>query len=99
MPRSRQRSFAIYGTEVYPDATFTLRLAFGQVKGYTEQGKQIPPWTTFTGLYERSKEQGNVPPFELPQRWVDARANSIWPPRSTSSPPPTSSAAIPAVPS
>ena len=65
--------FAIYGTEVYPDATFTLRLAFGQVKGYTEQGRQIPPWTTFTGLYERSQEQGNVPPFELPQRWVERK--------------------------
>ena len=65
--------FAIYGTEVYPDATFTLRLAFGQVKGYTEQGRQIPPWTTFAGLYERSREQGNVPPFELPQRWVERK--------------------------
>jgi hypothetical protein len=63
--------FAIYGTEVYPDATFTLRLAFGQVKGYTEQGRPIPPWTTFAGLYERAKEQGNVPPFELPQRWIE----------------------------
>jgi hypothetical protein len=65
--------FAIYGTEVYPDATFTLRLAFGQVKGYTEQGKQIPPWTTFAGLYERTQEQGNVTPFALPQRWIDRK--------------------------
>ena len=62
--------FAIYGTEVYPDATFTLRLAFGLVKGYTEQGKQIPPWTTMAGLYERAQEQGNQPPFELPERWI-----------------------------
>jgi len=65
--------FAIYGTEVYPDATFTLRLAFGLVKGYTEQGKQIPPWTTFTGLYERAQEQGNRDPFELPQRWIERK--------------------------
>ncbi len=65
--------FALYGTEVYPDATFTLRLAFGQVKGYTEQGKQIPPWTTFAGLYERAQEQGNVPPFELPRRWIERK--------------------------
>ncbi|MCX5643563.1 MAG: S46 family peptidase [Phycisphaerae bacterium] len=65
--------FAIYGTEVYPDATFTLRIAFGRVKGYTEQGRQIPPWTTFAGLYERAKEQGNVPPFKLPQRWIDRK--------------------------
>jgi hypothetical protein len=65
--------FALYGTDVYPDATFTLRLAFGQVKGYTEQGRQIPPWTTFAGLYERAQEQGNVPPFELPRRWVERK--------------------------
>jgi hypothetical protein len=65
--------FAIYGTEVYPDATFTLRLAFGLVKGYTEEGKQIPPWTTFAGLYERAQEQGNRDPFELPQRWIERK--------------------------
>jgi hypothetical protein len=62
--------FAIYGTSVYPDATFTLRLAFGQVKGYEEAGKQVPPFTTFAGLYERAQEQGNQWPFELPQRWL-----------------------------
>ena len=62
--------FAIYGTDVYPDATFTLRLAFGQVKGYVDNGAQVPPWTTFTGLYERAREQGNQYPFELPQRWL-----------------------------
>jgi hypothetical protein len=62
--------FAIYGTGVYPDATFTLRLAFGQVKGYVDAGEQVPPLTTFTGLYERAQEQGNVYPFELPQRWL-----------------------------
>jgi len=66
--------FAIYGTNVYPDATFTLRLAFGPVKGYTEQGKQIPPWTTFAGLYERSQEQGNQYPFELPPRWIKQKS-------------------------
>jgi hypothetical protein len=65
--------FAIYGTEVYPDATFTLRLAFGQVKGYTEQGRQVPPWTTFTGLYARAEEQGHQDPFKLPQRWVERK--------------------------
>jgi hypothetical protein len=65
--------FAIYGTEVYPDATFTLRLALGQVKGYMEQGKQVPPWTTFAGLYRRAEEQGNVPPFNLPPRWIERK--------------------------
>ncbi len=73
MPSSPTARFAIYGTQVYPDATFTLRLAFGVVKGYTEQGKQIPPWTTFAGLYERAQEQGNQDPFELPQRWIERK--------------------------
>jgi hypothetical protein len=62
--------FAIHGTDVYPDATFTLRLAFGQVKSYVDAGEQVPPWTIFKGLYERAQEQGNVYPFELPQRWL-----------------------------
>jgi len=66
--------FALYGTQVYPDATFTLRLAFGVVKGYTDQGRQIPPWTTFAGLYERAQEQGNRDPFELPQRWLERKS-------------------------
>ncbi|MGE5294176.1 MAG: S46 family peptidase, partial [Solirubrobacterales bacterium] len=65
--------FAIYGTDVYPDATFTLRLAFGLVKGYEEAGKQIPPFTKFAGLYERAEEQGNQWPFELPDRWLKRR--------------------------
>lgn len=65
--------FAIYGTDVYPDATFTLRLAFGQVKGYTDEGEQVPPWTTIAGLYERAEEQGNQPPFDLPARWIERR--------------------------
>jgi hypothetical protein len=62
--------FAMYGTAVYPDATFTLRLAFGLVKGYEEGGRQIPPWTIMAGAYERAQEQGNQFPFELPQRWL-----------------------------
>lgn len=57
----------------YPDATFTLRLAFGPVKGFTENGKQVPAFTTLAGLYERSKEQGNTGPFELPKRWEEKK--------------------------
>ncbi len=48
--------FAVEGTNTYPDATFTLRLAFGTVKGYEENGKHIPFETTFAGLYERGRE-------------------------------------------
>ena len=47
--------FAVEGTGIYPDATFTLRLAFGQVKGYEEDGKQVPPYTTIGGAFERSQ--------------------------------------------
>jgi hypothetical protein len=66
--------FALEGTSTYPDATFTLRLAFGVVKGYEEAGKQIPFETDFAGLYERAKEHENKEPFNLPPRWVEARS-------------------------
>ena len=62
------------GTTVYPDATFTLRLAYGTVKGYEQAGKKVPAETTFAGLYERSKENNNKPPFDLPPRWVERKA-------------------------
>jgi hypothetical protein len=62
--------FAVEGSSTYPDATFTLRLAFGLVKGYEEDGKQVPYATDFAGLYERSKEHHDKPPFDLPERWI-----------------------------
>ena len=65
--------FAVDGTSTYPDATFTLRLAFGQVKGYEEAGKHVPFETTFAGLYERAKEHNDKPPFDLPRRWVERK--------------------------
>jgi hypothetical protein len=65
--------FAIEGTNTYPDATFTLRLAFGTVKGYEEAGKHIPFETHFAGLYERAKEHNNQYPFDVPQRWLDRK--------------------------
>ncbi|WP_439632054.1 S46 family peptidase [Gemmata sp.] len=66
--------FAMDGDKVYPDATFTLRLAFGTVKGFKEDGKEVPPYTTIDGLYKRSAEQGNKGPFELPKRWVERKS-------------------------
>jgi hypothetical protein len=66
--------FAIEGPNSYPDATFTLRLAFGVVKGYEENGKHIPFETTFAGLYERTAEHHNQPPFDLPRRWIEAKS-------------------------
>src|SRR6185369_15757420 len=62
--------FAIEGESTYPDATFTLRLAFGQVKGYEDGGKKLPPWTTIGGAYRHVKEHGGMPPFALPASWV-----------------------------
>jgi len=65
--------FAIEGTSNYPDATFTLRLAFGNVKGYEEGGKPIPSHTTIAGLYTRAAEQEYRPPFDLPKTWLDRK--------------------------
>lgn len=67
--------FEIEGTKLYPDATFTLRLSYGAVKGYPENGKQVPPFTTFAGLYKRGVEHGNKYPFEVPQRWMDKKSS------------------------
>ncbi len=73
-PRSRKPASRSKGTSTYPDATFTLRLSFGEVKGYEENGKQVPAHTTFAGLYERAAEHNNQPPFDLPKRWIDRKA-------------------------
>jgi nicotinamide mononucleotide adenylyltransferase len=65
--------FAVEGTSNYPDATFTLRLSYGTVRGYEEDGKQVSPFTNFAGLYQRVAEHENKPPFDLPQLWVDKK--------------------------
>ncbi|WNG45560.1 S46 family peptidase [Archangium minus] len=62
--------FEAYGTSTYPDATFTLRLSFGQVKGYTEEGRQVEPFTRIAGLYERATGED---PFRLPPSWLQAK--------------------------
>ena len=67
--------FAIEGISNYPDATFTLRLSYGTVRGYEQDGKQIPAFTDFAGLYQRSAEHDNKPPFDLPRRWIDKKAS------------------------
>jgi Peptidase S46 len=61
------------GDAVYPDATFTLRLAFGVVKGYTVGGQHIPAFTTIGGAFEHAKAHGGKPPYELPPSWLRAR--------------------------
>jgi hypothetical protein len=66
--------FAAYGKSSYPDATFTLRLAFGAVKGYPMNGTQAPPKTTFYGLYDRALGFDLKPPFDLPKRYLQGKA-------------------------
>jgi hypothetical protein len=63
--------FAALGTNVYPDATFTLRLSYGDVRSWVEKGRQVEPFTKLSRLYERTTGQD---PFRLPQRWLDARS-------------------------
>ena len=64
---------ALNGTAGYPDATGTLRLSYGLVKGYEEAGQPVPAFTTFAGLYDRAKTMGGRPPFELPPVWVKGK--------------------------
>jgi len=60
--------FAVYGTDDYPDATFTLRFSYGPVRGYVnEKGEKIPWATNFAGLYRRAT---GVEPFALPPTWI-----------------------------
>ena len=66
--------FALEGTSNYPDATFTLRLSYGTVRGYEENGKPIAPFTEVAGLYARAAEHNNQPPFNLTQRWIDKKS-------------------------
>ena len=62
--------FKLYGTDVYPDATFSLRLSYGKVSGYDADGVLVPFQTNFAGLYARSFAFGGKPPFDLPTRWL-----------------------------
>ena len=65
--------FAAFGKSAYPDATFTLRLTYGKVKGYPMNGTEAPPQTTFFGLYDRAYSFGLKYPFELPARYLERR--------------------------
>jgi hypothetical protein len=67
--------FAAFGSDIYPDATFTLRLAYGTVKGYEQDGKQIPWATNMGGAFEHAAAHGNKDPYELPATWNEAKSN------------------------
>jgi hypothetical protein len=66
--------FETEGDKLYPDATFTLRLSYGAVKGYMENGKKVQPFTTLGGLYDRSTNFNHKFPYNLPPRWMDKKA-------------------------
>ncbi len=62
--------FQAYGKTIAPDATFTLRIAFGTVRGYEVDGEDLPFHTTFGSAFARAKALNNREPFELPERWL-----------------------------
>ncbi len=67
--------FDVYGTSIPPDATFTLRISDGVVKGYPYNGTIAPPFTTFYGLYNRYYSFDKKYPYELPKEWQNPPAD------------------------
>jgi hypothetical protein len=72
--------FATEGTATYPDATFTLRLSYGAVRGYTEdsrgvapKGTKLPYFTTIGGAFEHAAQHNNKDPYALPESWLTAK--------------------------
>lgn len=57
--------FAVYGARTYPDATFTLRIASGEVRGYEHDSRLVPYQTLFYGLFDRALSFGEKPPYQL----------------------------------
>lgn len=64
--------FERLGTSVYPDATFSLRLSHGVIRGWQERGQPVPPFTLLAGLFERAT---NDAPYKLPLAWLSAKEN------------------------
>lgn len=67
--------FAQSGYTQPPDATFTLRLSYGTVKGYQEDGKAIPFETTMGGAFQHATDHGSKPPYDLPESWLKSKPN------------------------
>jgi hypothetical protein len=64
--------FADQGTSAYPDATFTLRLAFGTVKGFEADGQRVPAFATIGGAFTHATAHGDADPYLLPESWLAA---------------------------
>ena len=74
--RLAKARFEVYGYDVYPDATFTLRLSYGAVETFPMEGTLAQPYTTFYGLYDRAEAWGPEERWgfwALPKRWDEAR--------------------------
>ena len=71
MEKIAQARWKAYGRTVSPDATFTLRLSYGTVKGFPAEGTEVAPFTTFYGLFDRSLSHGGKAPWALPARWKE----------------------------
>jgi hypothetical protein len=69
--RIAKARFAVYGTSIYPDATFSLRISYGEVAGWTQDGMEIGPFTDLGGLWKRATGQF---PFNLAARWEHAQS-------------------------
>jgi Peptidase S46 len=65
--------FAVYGKNVYPDATFSPRISYGRVLGYEEDTTLVPYKTTFHGLYDRARSFDQKPPYDLPKRYKEGQ--------------------------
>ncbi len=89
--------FAIEGTNAYPDATFTLRLSYGTVRGYVDNGKAVPAFTDFGGFYQRATEHQSIPPSICRNVGVSEKIESNSTRGSTSFAMPISSAETAAV--
>jgi hypothetical protein len=68
-----QAAFATHGDAAYPDGTFTLRLSYGQVKGYMDNGTPVAPFTEVRGLFVRADEHKQQPPYKIVDSWMKAR--------------------------
>jgi hypothetical protein len=71
--RIARARFALHGKTVAPDATFTLRLAYGTVKGYAAHGTRVPPFTTLHGLYDRAAGFSYAEPWSLSPLFLEEK--------------------------